>query len=119
MDATTQKTVEHIQKAFCRELGTGYDPAPPESILGFAVTTKGQLPINGLRHPPAGGTNGWYLWCGETYSPAPDFFVSTHAKHAYEDLPSVSKLLGLPPGYRFLAAGGTIDIWFDENLLKV
>ena len=34
-------------------------------------------------------------------------------------LPEVLPFLGLPPGYRFLLADTTQDVWFDESLLSV
>lgn len=44
----------------------GVEPCPPERVskLGIAMGTLGKEPINGLRHAPVNGTNGWYLWCG-------------------------------------------------------
>jgi hypothetical protein len=114
-----QDHVANLQKAFCVERGVAFVPAPGESILGFANGTRGQTPINGLRHPLVENTNGWYLWCGTEYSTSADFFAPTHAKHIYEEFPSISKLLGLPPGYRFLAAGDYVDVWYDEKLLNI
>ena len=87
--------------------------------MGFALSTKGKPPINGLRHPPHGDTNGWYVWCGEEFSQQRDFFQPLHARHVYEDLPEVTKLLGLPAGYRFLLAGNYLDVWYDPSLLDV
>jgi len=85
--------------------------------LGFALSTKGKTPINGLRHRPQGDTCGWYLWCGETFSRSPDFFSPLHVKHVYEDHSEIRKLLGLAPGYRFLLAGDYLDVWFDQSIL--
>jgi len=111
--------IETMQEQFCLERNLPCVHATGDSILGFALSTKGRLPINGLRHPVVGSTNGWYLWCGEDLSSARDFFSPTHARHIYEDLPAVAKLLGLPPGYRFLLAGDYLDVWYDEALLAV
>lgn len=108
-----------MQTAFCVERKAEFLPAPSESKLGFALVTKGRLPINGLRHPVAGDTNGWYIWCGSTFSDVPDFFAPMHAVHIYEEYPELKKLLGLAPGYRFLLAGEYLDIWYDPALLKV
>jgi hypothetical protein len=77
------------------------------------------VPLNGLRHPAVGESNGWYIWCGEDFSEAPGFFAPLHAKHVYEDHPELTKLLGLPPGYRFLLAGDYLDIWYDSSLLNI
>ncbi len=88
-------------------------------MLGFASSTEGRLPINGLRHPPGGGASGWYIWCGEEFSDASDFFVPLHARHVYERHPELIRLLGLPPGYRFLVAGDYLDIWYDSSLVDL
>ena len=114
----TQLDINQMQRLFCTEQKVEFVPTPEESILGFAQSTVGKLPINGLRHPPEANTNGWYLWCGEHYSPASDFFAPTHTRHIYDDYPT-AKLLGLPPGYRFLLAGDYLDVWFDESLLRI
>jgi hypothetical protein len=114
-----RRNIEQAQTAFCVEYATQHVPAPPESKLGFALKTKGKQPINGLRHPVHGETCGWYIWCGQDFSDAPDFFSPIHTKHVYEDYPELEKLLGLPPGYRFLLAGEYLDVWYDESLLSV
>jgi len=111
--------IEDDQRAFSRKQSADYVASPPESKLGFALSTKGLAPLNGLRHPAQGETNGWYLWCGEKYSRAADFFQPLHTRHVYESYPQVAKLLGLPPGYRFLLAGDYLDVWYDESLLNV
>jgi hypothetical protein len=107
------------QRAFCVERGVEYAASPPQSKLGFAPSTKGKFPINGLRHPIVGDTNGWYIWCGEKFSDDVEFFEPQHAGHFYENYPEVAKFLGLPPGFRFLFNPDGIDVWFDESLLKV
>jgi hypothetical protein len=107
------------QKAVCAERGVGYVASLPESKLGFSLPTEGKLPINGLRHPVVGETNGWYIWCGENFSNDAEFFKPLHASHFYEDYPEIAKFLGLPPGFRFLFTPNGVDVWFDESLLKV
>lgn len=111
--------VEEQQRMFSRQQTASYYASPGDSKLGFALSTKGMVPINGLRHPPNGDTNGWYLWCGEQYSDAGDFFAPLHTRHVYEEYPQLIKLLGLPPGYRFLMAGEHLDVWYDPSLLSV
>ncbi|HEY2823432.1 MAG TPA: hypothetical protein VGJ06_20475 [Candidatus Acidoferrum sp.] len=107
------------QKAVCAERKVDFVPSPASSKLDFAVSTKGKLPINGLRHPVAGDTNGWYIWRGETLSDDAAFFVPLHMDHVYEDYPEIAKFLGLPPGYRFLVAPDHNDVWLDQSLLKI
>lgn len=40
----------------------------------WPLSTLGLSPVNGLRHPVTPGTTGCYIWCGEEFSDAPDFF---------------------------------------------
>ena len=108
---------EPAQRLLCTRYEATFTASPETTNSGFALGTQGLLPINGLRHPAASGTTGWYLWCGETLSDAPDFFQPVHTLHIYEQYPEISELLGLPPGYRFLKSTEYLDIWFDANLL--
>ena len=106
-----------VQAAYCSEQGVTCVLTPEQSKIGFASSTAGRLPVNGLRHPPRRDTSGWYIWSGQYLPNAPDFFVPLCANHLYEQNPELIRLLGLPPGYRFLLAGGHLDVWFDESLL--
>jgi hypothetical protein len=114
-----QSQVEQAQREFCSQQTALCIPAKPDSKLGFALETRGRVPINGLRHPEKDDTSGWYIWLGESFSQAPDFFSPIHVKHIYEEYPELRKLLGLPPGYRFLLAGDYLDVWYDASLLNV
>jgi hypothetical protein len=109
----------HQQKVYCEQHGYDCLPTAPDSKLGFAISTQGSSPINGLRHPPEAGTSGWYVWCGEHLSDQPDFFSAIHASHLKKLCPEIIRLLGLPPGHRFLIAGDYVDIWYDSSLLDV
>jgi hypothetical protein len=40
-------------------------------------------------------------------------------RHLLDRSPDILKLLGLPPGYRFLMADDYLNIWYDESLLDV
>jgi hypothetical protein len=111
--------VQERQRAFCRERGYEFVPTPGDSKLGFAIRTKGAIPINGLRHPAVGDTNGWHIWCGEEFSEESDFFAPLHAQHLYDDYPELIPLLGLGPGCRFLLAGDYLDVWYDPSLLNI
>lgn len=84
------------------------------SLLG----EQWHFPVNGLRHPPAGGTSGWYCWTGEL-SDADDFFVPVHQRHMLARLPELAQYLDLPPGSRFLLAPDFVDVWDDRSLLDV
>mgnify|MGYP006174128967 FL=1 len=96
-------------------------PQKPESgsKLGIALSTLGQLPINGLRYKPENGTNGWYIWCGTELSDADNFFSPLHIEHIGSYLPEVAGYLELPAGYRFQIDGHNFeDVWFDPELLN-
>jgi hypothetical protein len=109
--------IEKGQRQVCLQQSAEYTPSRSDSILGFARSTEGKMPINGLRHLVTQGTSGWFIWCGESFSEAAEFFQPIHTVHIYEKLPEVSNFLGLPPGYRFLKAGDYLDIWYDPALL--
>src|SRR5262244_2306584 len=101
--------IEIEQIATCEKHGVSFTPAPLDSKVGFAIQTEDELPINGLRHPPEGDTNGWYIWGGKELSRDPSFFAPLHTRHLLNRKPEVVKYLGLPPGYRFLIAGDYVD----------
>jgi hypothetical protein len=115
----TKVNPEELQQSFCRAHNAEFVPAPCESKLGYALSTEGSMPINGLRNPVTSDTNGWYIWNGEQFSAADDFFAPLHTKHLVEKHPEIVKLLGLPPGYRFLLAGNYLDVWYDSSLLEI
>jgi hypothetical protein len=114
-----EEMFDEIQRRFCRENGYDCLPTTLEAMIGYAVETEGQLPINGLRHPPEGYTNGWFIWCGENLSKADDFFSSFQTSNIFHHCLEIIKFLGMPPGYRFLLAGDYLDIWYDESLLDI
>ena len=112
------KNFSKLQRLLCQEHSAEFLAVPRDSKLGFASSTDGRSPANGLRHPAIGDTNGWYIWFGQEFSTEPDFFVPLHTAHVYEAHPELIRLLGLAPGYRFLLAGTYLDVWFDPMLLK-
>jgi hypothetical protein len=111
--------IDTIQKTVCNQYAAEYVPAHDEAKTGFALSTKGLITINGLRHPVSDDMSGWYIWCGEVFSESSDFFSPLHTYHIHEDYPEIGCLLGLPPGYRFLLAGDYPDVWYDACLLNV
>lgn len=111
--------LEKQQRGLCEELKHPYVPTSPDSKVGFELETKDLVPINGLRHPPQGDTNGWYIWGGEEFPSRDDSFSPVHTSHLIQLRPEVLKFLGLPPGYRFLLAGDYVDVWYDSSLLNV
>lgn len=108
------------QKALCEKYGAPFCAVSPGMKIGIAKNVLARIkPLNGLRHPPGGGTSGWYIWAGETLSKDPDFFVPIHIEHLGEWSPEAQKYLGLAPGWRFLTDGRSEDVWKDESLLNV
>jgi hypothetical protein len=75
-------------------------------------------PINGLRHPTHGNMCGWYIWSGEKLNEDPDFFDVVCYEHLAAKGWTWVEYLGLPAGWRFLAAPGQEDLWFDETLFN-
>jgi hypothetical protein len=119
MESADYSRIVVAQKMICGEYSAEFVPSPPESKLGFALVTKGKLPINGLRHPVEDETNGWYIWCGSDFSDKAEFFSPLHTSHLYRDFPELISLLGLAPGYRFLLTPDHLDVWFDGSLLTI
>ena len=107
------------QRAVCTRFGAAFLAAPGDQRLAIAFSTLGQVPLNGLRHPPENDTCGWYIWGGETFSTELDFFGTMHVSHVPEFCPAALPYLGLAPGWRFLVAPGYADVWYDEKLLHV
>lgn len=108
------------QVDICHRVGVSPAPVQVNQMVGIARNVQsGTLPINGLRHPPADDTTGWYIWAGEHLSSDPDFFVPLHVSHLTEWCPQVIPYLALPAGWRFMIAPGYEDIWQDPSLLDV
>ena len=84
------------QRKLCAAQVCAFAPVSGDDKVGFASLTLGMKPVNGLRHPVSGDTTGWYIWCGETFSDAPDFFEPLCVDHLIEKLPLAANLLGLP-----------------------
>jgi hypothetical protein len=106
------------QREVCAKHGAVWMPAHSYEKVGIAANVRtGLLPINGMRHEPAVGTTGWYIWAGEELSADPEFFLPLHVSHLPTWAPAVLRFLGLPPGWRFLIADDYEDVWSDVTLL--
>lgn len=107
------------QEEVCMRYGVARVPAPAHLKVGVARNVRdGTMPLNGLRHRPTDDTTGWYIWAGEEPSDDPDFFAPLHVEHLASWCPEALRFLGLPPGWRFLAADGYEDVWADPKLLE-
>ena len=113
-------SLSEIQRKICLRFGASFLASASHLKLGISKSfNPAQFPLNGLRHPPEGGTTGWYIWSGERFSTDPGFFVSLHVSHLQSRCPEIMKYLGLGPGWRFLIAPKQEDVWFDFSLIKV
>ena len=112
-------TVAEEQRLLCERYGADPMAPDPDEKVGIALSSAGGRPHvwNGIRHLPAGGTCGWYLWPGEVLSKDDDFFSPLCARHLPKYCPQILKYLALPPGWRFLFAPGYEDVWFDEDMV--
>lgn len=110
--------IEVAQRQLCKTYDADYYPSHSHQKIGIANDiVSGIMPVNGLRHLPAGGANGWYIWAGKEMSLDDDYFKPFHLSHLQEISPDLLKFLGLPPGWRFLVAPGYEDVWYDPSLL--
>jgi hypothetical protein len=106
------------QLRLCARFGVTPFPTPGDQKVGIARNVReGIWPVHGLRHPPEGGTCGWYLWAGDDIPEDPDFFLPLHAHHLHEWRPEIVVYLALPPGWRFRVAPGYEDVYEDDTLL--
>ncbi|MBO9468367.1 hypothetical protein J7443_24295 [Tropicibacter sp. R15_0] len=113
-----QPAADLLQQAKCALWNTEYVALDWKLKAGVEISTFSQnWPLNGLRHAEENGTNGWYIWGGETFPTADDAFAPYHGGHLLTLCPDIVPFLGLPPGFRFLIAPGYEDIWFDQSLL--
>ena len=109
------------QKRICDKYSIRWTESKVDLFIGLADNVlTGMNPVNGLRQPECDTTTGWYLWAGEEFSQAEDFFKPYHVSHLLTLRPNVIKYLGLPPGFRFLMDDkGYEDVWEDVELLKI
>ena len=108
------------QRRLCRRFGVEAIPPRRRTMIGVARgRDPGLLPLNAVRHPPVGQTNGWYVWRG---GPIPqdqnEFFSPSHVEHAVDEFPQLLPYLALPPGWAVILAPEYEDVWFDESLLE-
>lgn len=108
----------HKQMEVCERFHAPFHECDLALKLGVSRNIRsGARPINALRIRPTPDTSGWYIWAGEEWSDADDFFVPLHGDHLSEWLPLILPYLGLPPGSRVLIAENHEDVWQDSALL--
>jgi hypothetical protein len=108
------------QKHICDKYSIRWAECKIDLFIGLADNVlTGMNPVNGLRQPGCDRTTGWYIWAGEEFSQAEDFFKPYHVSHLLKLRPDIVKYLGLPPGFRFLMDDkGYEDVWGDLELLN-
>src|SRR5262249_10587821 len=99
----------------CRTHHVRFVPSRPQSNVYFALQTIRQTPINGIKAPPQRDSSGWYSWCGEEFPASPECCIALQTTHLADCCPEAVEFLGLPPGYRFRAAGEQIEVWLDPK----
>jgi len=121
MKGTTAVGMSPEQRQTCRRFGVEPVWVQSRTMIGIAPSRDRTLvPLNAIRHPPQGQSNGWYIWRG---GPIPqdqdDFFVPSHVEHLSDQAPELLPYLALPPGWGVVLAPDYEDVWFDEALLNV
>ncbi|MCC2670421.1 MAG: hypothetical protein K0Q72_2892 [Armatimonadetes bacterium] len=102
------------QRRICRTHGAEFVPPVPGSRVGIALQTMGQLPIHGVRLEPTETTCGWYLFAGEQWSDAADFYQPLCVEHLAHHAEPALPFLALPPGWHFMTDGqGFVDVWYE------
>jgi hypothetical protein len=89
-------------------------------MIGIALSRGHELrPLNAIRHPPVGRTNGWYVWRGEAIpQDQDDFFSPSHIEHILDHAPELIPYLAMPPGWGVMLAPDYEDVWYDETFLE-
>jgi|SRR5471030_62213 len=104
------------QSKICRRFDSDYHPPLLTEKVGIALETLQLVPLNALRTTPENGTCGWYIWGGEQFSEAADFFSPLCVEHLPQRCPDIVAYLALVPGFRVLLAPNYEDVWFDDRL---
>ncbi|MET7866535.1 immunity protein Imm33 domain-containing protein [Micromonospora taraxaci] len=113
--------VSAAQHDVCRRCAVEPSPPTQQTMIGIALSRSRELePLNALRHPIAGNSNGWFVWRGpEIPQDDDDFFAPVHIEHLDEYAPELEPYLALPPGWGVVLAPDYEDVWYDESLLDV
>jgi hypothetical protein len=104
----------------CRRFGVAALRPRPGTMIGVALGRAAAAePLNAIRHPPVGQSNGWYVWRGGQIPHDDDeFFSPMHIEHATSRFPGLLPYLALPLGFGVILAPGYEDVWQDEALLE-
>jgi hypothetical protein len=109
-----REALEEQQRRVCAAHQAEFVPPAPGSKVGIALQTLGQVPIHGVRVPPTESTCGWFLFAGEQWSDAADFYQPLCVEHVAKYCEPALPFLGLAPGWRFMTDGqGFVDVWWE------
>ncbi|TWG18929.1 hypothetical protein FHU34_114303 [Micromonospora taraxaci] len=113
--------VSAAQRDVCRRFAVEPSPPTQQTMIGIALSRPRELePLNALRHPISGNSNGWFVWRGPGIPQDDDeFFAPIHIEHLDEYAPELEPYLALPPGWGVVLAPDYEDVWYDETLLDV
>lgn len=107
-----EESLHELQQRICRTYGAGFEPPPPHSKVGIALHTLDRIPIHGVRLPPTETTCGWYIYAGDEWSDADDFYSPLCVEHLPEYCKHALPFVCLPPGWQFMTDGmGFVDVW--------
>jgi hypothetical protein len=112
--------ISMAQGRMCRRFGVAALRPRPGTMIGVALGRAAAAePLNAIRHPPVGQSNGWYVWRGGQIPHDDDeFFSPMHIEHATSRFPGLLPYLALPLGFGVILAPGYEDVWQDEALLE-
>jgi hypothetical protein len=116
----TELDVRRRQQTLCERVAARPMLLGPDDRIAIARDFDPNThPVNGLRHPRHGSMCGWYIWSGPELGDDPGLFEPVCYSHLVIDGALWLDYLGLPSGWRFLAAPGYDDVWFDNQLLRI
>lgn len=107
-----------MQREVCKRFGATHYASDENNTVYFAGETQGLLPVHGERVRGGENQSGWYVWCGGNRFDRDDFFQEMSVFEFAGRVPLAYSFLGLPPGFKFLVAGGHQRAWLEEGLLE-
>jgi hypothetical protein len=89
-------------------------PFPTDNLkLEIARNVReGLYPLKGLHYLPVGDTTGWYIYAGEEFSEALDYFVPLHIEQLPSWCPHLMPYMLLPSGW------GCHRAWLRRRLVR-
>lgn len=111
-----EESLLDLQQRICRTFGAAFDPPAQRSKVGIALHTLDRVPIHGVRLMPTDTTSGWYIYAGDAWSNADDFYQPLCVEHLGKYCKFALPFICLPPGWHFMTDHmGFIDVWYDPD----